>query len=79
MGNIEISKATAIDKLPGRLLKGFYLNLSVKFATNLSIRQGIFPNASKVANLKPIFKKGKKDDPFKYRPISSLSLISKNH
>ena len=31
----------------------------------------------KVAKLKPIFKKGKKTDPFNYGPISLLPLISK--
>ena len=30
---------------------------------NLAISQGVFPNACKVAKLKPIFKKGKKTDP----------------
>ena len=39
---------------------------------NLSISHGIFPNACKVAKLKPIFRKGKKVDPSNYR-----SLISK--
>ena len=29
---------------------------------NLAISQGVFPNACKVAKLKPIFKKGKKTD-----------------
>ena len=44
---------------------------------NLSITSRAFPNACKVAKLKPIFKKGKKTDPSNYRPISLLPLISK--
>ena len=44
---------------------------------NLSITSRTFPNACKVAKLKPIFKKGKKTDPSNYRPISLLPLISK--
>ena len=33
---------------------------------NLSISSGVFPDACKVANLKPIYKKGKKTDLFLY-------------
>ena len=44
---------------------------------SLSIITRTFPNACKVANLKPIFKKGKKTDPSNCRPISLLPLISK--
>ena len=39
--------------------------------------RGILPNACKVAKLKPTFKKDKNVDPFNYRPISLLPLISK--
>ena len=37
---------------------------------NLSVSQSVFPNACKVAKLKPIFRKWKKTDPFNYRSIS---------
>ena len=43
----------------------------------LSISHGIFPNACKVAKLKPFFKKGKKFNGSNYRPILLLPLISK--
>ena len=42
---------------------------------NLSISQGVFPNACKVAKLKPIFKMGKKTDPSDCRPISLLTSV----
>ena len=45
--------------------------------SNLSISQGVFLIACKVAQVQPIFKKGKKTDPSNYRPISSLPVISK--
>ena len=79
MENIEIFEASGIDKLPGRFLKGGVKILSkpISEICNLSISHGIFPNASKVSKLKPIFKKGKKLDPSNYRPISLLPLISK--
>ena len=44
---------------------------------NLSISSGRFPDACKIAKLKPFFKKGSKTGPKNYRPISLLPLISK--
>ena len=44
---------------------------------NLSISSGRFPDACKIAKLKPLFKKGSKTDPKNYRPIPLLPLILK--
>ena len=79
MENIEISKASGIDKLPGRFLKdgAKILSKPIIEICSLSISHGIFPNACKVAKLKSIFRKGKKVHPSNYRPISLLPLISK--
>ena len=62
MENIEISKDSGIDKLPGRFPKdgAKILSKSIGEIWSLSISHGIFPNACKVAKLKPVFKKGKK-------------------
>ena len=79
MTNIESSKAARIYRLLGRFLKEG-TNILVKpisVPCNLSISKKVFPNASKVAKLKPLFKKGKKTDPSNYRPISLLPSISK--
>ena len=65
MTNIESSKSAAVDKLTGRFLKDG-ANILVKpisAVLNLSISQAVFPNACKVAKLRPIFKKEKKTDP----------------
>ena len=72
--NIEISKAAGVDKLSGRFLRDGANILAKPISTlcNLSISQGVFPNACKLAKLKPIFKKGEKTDPSNYRPISLL-------
>ena len=72
-------KLLGVDKLSGRFLKdGVNILAKPIFALcNLSISQGFFPNACKVAKLKPIFKKGKKTDSSNYRPISLLPSISK--
>ena len=44
---------------------------------NLSISTGIYPDGLKIAKCIPIFKKGKRNDPSNYRPISILSTINK--
>ena len=77
--NIDISKAAGIDNLSGKFLKdgAEILAKPLSEICNLSITSRTFPNACKVAKLKPIFKKGKKTDPSNYRPISLLPLISK--
>ena len=79
MTNIESSKAAGVDKLSARFLKDGtnILAKSISRLCNLSISQGVFPNACKVAKLKPIFKKSKKTDPSNYRSISLLPSISK--
>ena len=38
---------------------------------------GSFPDASKIAKVKSLFKKGSKTDPSNYRPTSFLPLLSK--
>ena len=79
MTNIESSKAAGADKLSGRFLKdgSNILEKPIYALCNLSISQGVFPNACKFAKLKPIFKKGKKTDPSNYRKISLLPSVSK--
>ena len=42
-----------------------------------SLRLGIFPEDWKLANIVPIFKKGRRDFVENYRPISLLPVISK--
>ena len=79
MANIENSKASGVDKLSGRFLKdgGNILANPISAICNLLFSQGVFPNAWKVAKLKPIFIKGEEIDPYNYRPISLLPSISK--
>ena len=79
MTDTESSKAAGVDKLSGRFLKDGANILAKPISTlcNLSISQGVFPNACKVAKLKPFLKKGKKTNPSNYRPISLLPSISK--
>ena len=49
----------------------------LKILINNSFLNGIFPNCLKLARVTPIHKKGNLSDPSNFRPISSLSYISK--
>ncbi len=50
---------------------------SLTHIINLSIMSGNFPETLKCAKVTPIFKKGEKEDPGNYRPISILPVLSK--
>ena len=65
MENIEISKASGIDKLPGNFLKdgAKILCKPISEICNLLISHGIFPNACKVAKTKTYFQEREKSRP----------------
>ena len=75
----KVCKAAGIDDLSGRFLKdgSRVLSKPISELCNLSIKLGSFPDACKIAKLKPLSKKGSKTNPSNYRPISLLPLISK--
>ena len=79
LGDINTSKATGLDNIAGRFLKDGATTLAkpITELCNLSILQSKFPDGCKQAKLKPLFKKGAKDDPKNYRPISLLPQLSK--
>ena len=45
---------------------------------NQSLKTGVFPDALKIAKVKPLYKKGDNFCLNNYRPISLLPTISKN-
>lgn len=47
------------------------------YLISLSFETGTFPNALKFTVVKPLFKKGSKDDILNYRPIALLPIFSK--
>ena len=77
--NCDINRATGIDELSGRFLKdgADILTMPINQICNLSIKFSHFPKDCKVANIKPIYKKGTKTDPNNFRPISLLPIVSK--
>ena len=78
MKGLNLSKATGIDNLSGKFLKdgAHVLARPISQLCNLSIKLNFFPRRSKIAKVKPLFKKGSKTDPQNYRPISLLPLLS---
>jgi hypothetical protein len=52
-----------------------YIIKSLARICNVSFKYGIFPDQMKVAKIKPLFKKGDKQNMQNYRPISVLSVF----
>ena len=77
--NVEVTKAAGIDKISEKFFKdgAQILAKPISELYNLSMTLGSFPDACKIAKVKPLFKKGSKTDPSKYRPISLLPFLSK--
>jgi hypothetical protein len=44
---------------------------------NVSIREGIFPSKLKKSVVRPIYKKGKKEEAINYRPVTLVPALSK--
>ena len=78
ISKLKLTK-THIDFLPVKIfisIKSHILNPLCKILM-ASFESGIFPQQLKIARITPIFKKGDKNNPSNYRPISSLPYISK--
>ena len=76
---LDINKATGSEGIPVRLLKvtADQIEPSLTMLFNKSLWLGIFPGDRKLANIVPIFKKGKRNFVANYRAISLLPVISK--
>lgn len=76
---LDTNKAVGVDGIPPIVLKMCANELAPTLCKifSLSYEQGVFPEAWKIARVQPIPKKGKKNLPSNYRPISLLSTISK--
>ena len=76
---INPAKAAGPDNLAGKFLKDGapILAKPITELCNLSITLSCFLDDCKEAKLKPLFKKGSKDEQKNYRPISLLPQISK--
>ena len=76
---LKPNKAIGLDKISARLLKDAVEVVAPTITSlfNISLETGIYPSTWKLAKVTPLFKKGSRQDPSNYRPISVLPTISK--
>ena len=70
---------TDINTMPVKIFSSLHdiLSVPVSKLMNASFSLGVFPHSLKKARLTPVHKRGNKQDPSNYRPISSLPYLSK--
>ena len=79
LNNLKPNKSPGPDEIHPKMLKELANELAhpLTLLFNKSISDGIVPSAWKVAEVRPIFKKGSRSDPGNYRPVSLTSVVSK--
>ena len=77
LNGLDSSKASGPDLVNPRLLKEGVSCLSAPLSEifNHILSIGKFPHLGKEANVTPVFKKGDRDIPNNYRPMSLISCI----
>ena len=78
--NIDIKKATGVDRIPPKLVKlsANILSEPLTKTINDSLTMGIFPDAAKIAAVSPVDKgTDNKNSISNFRPVSVLSVFSK--
>ena len=73
------NKSPGVDGIPPKLLKKIVEQISTPLANlfNLSLEEGIVSSEWKEANITPLFKKGSRNKPENYRPVSLTSVVCK--
>ena len=73
------NKSLGVDGIPSKLLKEIVEQISTPLAKvfNLSLEEGIVPSECKEANITPLFKKGSRNEPENYRPVSLTLVVCK--
>ena len=79
MQAFSLNKAIGHDNMPPYYLciASSILAPYVKIFINFCFTKGVFPETCTIAKIVPIFKKGKRENPSNYRPISILTCFSK--
>ena len=73
------NKSRGVDGIPPKLLKEIVEQISTPLAKvfNLLLEEGIVPSEWKEANITPLFKRGWRNKPENYRPVSLTSVVCK--
>ena len=73
------NKSPGVDGIPPKLLKEIVEQISTPLTKvfTLSLEEGIVPSEWKEANITPLFKKGLRNKPENYRPVSLTSVVCK--
>ncbi len=76
---LNVHKASGPDEFSHRMLKETATTICKPLCMlfNRSLLEGDYPSKWKKANVMPLFKKGDRDQPSNYRPISLISCIGK--
>ena len=79
IANLNLNKPTTLNNIPAKILvqyKDICSKLVLKFYNNC-IRESVFPDPMKRADMTPAHKKDDKTDKQNYRPVSIVPTISK--
>ena len=73
--SLKSSNSCGYDEVPSKLLKScsYFISSPLNYICNRTLFTGVFPDRLKYATIRPLFKKGNKDDINNYRPISILT------
>ena len=76
---MKVNKSLEVDGIPPKLFKEIVEQISTPLTKlfNLSLEEGIVPSEWKEANITPLFKKGSRNKPENYRPVSLTSVVCK--
>ena len=74
---IKDNKSPGVDGIPPKLFKEIVEQINAPLAKvfNLSLEEGIVPSELKEANITPLYKKGSRNKPENYRPVSLPSVV----
>lgn len=77
--SLNNSKSVGHDEISTHIIKNCIDEILpvLTYLINYSFEQGKFPEALKLSIVRPLFKKGDKDDINNYRPIALLPILSK--